>query len=312
MKKKLLFAALISTTLLCNSCGTKNNVANSDILPNDASQTNNTLSTNTTETNASDTQSDENLSNNETPNDNTTSQDNQPANDSGVVIIDSKTVEDQDTADDGTVIYSRSYTQPLVTIANNAEAAKKINADIQSRIDAFTASDSIRNESHEYYELSSKEEGYDFFDYNENLEFEKVRSDNKVISFIMTSSGYMGGAHGYYNSFGLNYDTKTGELIDFAELSDNSDKFYNDTLEYNRELTQTDEYKERMFPEDFFDGSELETVLYSDEKWYLSDEGLTFISNPYELGPYASGIIEFVIPYDKLAEMGLKEEYSYL
>lgn len=296
MKKQLLFAALLSTTLLCNSCGTKNNVANDDILPNDASQTNDVLSTNTSETNESDTQTAEN---------------NQPANDSGVVIIDSKTVEDQDTADDGTVIYSRSYTQPLVTIANNAEAAEKINADLQSRIDAFTASDSIRKESHEYYEISSKEEGYDFFEYNESLGFEKVRSDANVISFIMTSSGYMGGAHGFYNSFGLNYDTKTGELIDFAALSDDTDKFYNDTLAYNRELTQTDKYKERMFPEDFFDGSELETVLYGDEKWYLSDEGLVFISNPYELGPYASGIIEFVIPYDKLAEMGLKEEYSY-
>ena len=205
MKKQLLFAALISTTLLCNSCGAKNNVANDDILPNDTSQTNNILSTNTTETNGSDTQTTENLSDNETPNDNTAQQDNQSADNSGVVIIDSKTVEDQDTADDGTVIYSRSYTQPLVTIANNSEAAEKINTDIQSRIDAFTASDSIRNESHEYYELSSKEEGYDFFEYNESLGFEKVRSDNNVISFIMTSSGYMGGAHGYYNSFGLNY-----------------------------------------------------------------------------------------------------------
>lgn len=279
MKKQLLFAALLSTTLLCNSCGTKNNVANNSIQPND-----------------SDTQTAEN---------------NQSANDSGVVIIDSKTVEDQDTADDGTVIYSRSYTQPLVTIAGNAEAAEKINADIKSRIDAFTASDSIRKESHEYYELASKEEDYEFFEYNESLGFEKVRSDANVISFIMTSSGYMGGAHGYYNSFGLNYDTKTGELIDFAALSDDANKFHNDTLAYNRELTQTEEYKERMFSEDYFDGSELETVLYADEKWYLSDEGLTFISNPYELGPYSSGIIEFVIPYDKLEEMGFKEEYSY-
>lgn len=311
MKKLLLFAALISTTLLCNSCGAKNNVANDDILSNDASQTNNVLSATTTETNESDTQAAENLSNIETSNDNTTGQNNQPANDSGVVIIESKTVEDQDTADDGTVIYSRSYTQPLVTIAGNAAAAEKINADIQSRVDAFTASDSLRKESHEYYELASKEGDSNFFEYNESLEFEKVRSDANVISFIITSSGYMGGAHGYYNSFGINYDTKTGELLDFAALSEDADKFHNDTLAYNRELAQTDEYKERMFPEDFLDYSELETVLYADEKWYLSDEGLTFISNPYELGPYSSGIIEFVIPYDKLAEMGLKEEYNY-
>lgn len=305
MKKQLLFAALISTTLLCNSCGTKNNVANDDILPNDASQTNDVLSTNT-----SDTQTAENLSNNETSSDNTTGQDNQPANDSGVVIIESKTVEDQDTADDGTVIYSRSYTQPLVTIADNAAAAEKINADIQSRIDAFTASNSLRKESHEYYELASKEGDSNFFEYSESLEFEKVRSDTNVISFVVTTSAYMGGAHGDYMSYGINYDTKTGELLDFAALSEDADKFYNDTLAYNQELAQTDEYKERMFPEDFLGDDELENVLYADERWYLSDDGLVFISNPYALGPYASGVIEFVIPYDKLGEMGLKEEYS--
>ena len=56
---------------------------------------------------------------------------------------------------------------------------------------------------------------------------------------------------------------------------------------------------------------ELETALYDDEKWYFSTSGLVFISDPYMLGPYASGTITFTIPYQYLEEMGLKEDYRY-
>ena len=42
-----------------------------------------------------------------------------------------------------------------------------------------------------------------------------------------------------------------------------------------------------------------------------SPDGLVFISNPYELGPYVAGMIEFTIPYQDLENMGLNQEYWY-
>lgn len=36
-----------------------------------------------------------------------------------------------------------------------------------------------------------------------------------------------------------------------------------------------------------------------------------FFSNPYELGPFCSGEIEFLIPYSDLEAMGLKDNYAY-
>lgn len=277
-KSKILCAALVSTALFCSSCGNQNDL------------------------NDSNTTVDENA-----PADEITTDDEQ----SDGVSIEINTFEDERTAEDGTVLYRRSYSQPTVTIEGNEEASEKINADIQSRIDAFMASEQMYNDAAEFYEVTQSEEDFIFHEYIESLDYSASRADTSVISFVETTYSDTGGAHGIYGGFGLNYDARTGELIKFAELSDDPDKFYNDTLAYNRELAQTDEYKERMFEEGFLGEDEFENVLYADEKWYLSNEGLVFISNPYELGPYAAGMIEFVIPYDELNEMGLKEEYSY-
>ena len=104
-------------------------------------------------------------------------------------------------------------------------------------------------------------------------------------------------------------------MIAFADLSDDPDAFHEDTLAYNQNLAKTKAYQDRMFNSEYTNlygsDNELETVLYADDVWYLSTSGLVFMSAPYALGPYASGTIEFLIPYSDLAGMGLKDSYSY-
>ena len=75
--------------------------------------------------------------------------------------------------------------------------------------------------------------------------------------------------------------------------------------EYVLEICKTDAYSSRLFPE--YEES-LDYVL-QDDLWYFDKEGITFISNPYELAAYAEGTIYFTVPYEVLT--GLKEEYSY-
>lgn len=299
-----LICAAVSVMLLCSSCGRQD--ASGQIpakdLTADNPGSNNSNNANTGQNNNTDPGS-----NGSGNNDAALDAD---AAASGAITIDTETIEDSDTAEDGTVIYTMSYVKPSVTIEGNEAAAQKINADLLSRIEAFTADTTLRNEAKEYYDISLTETDYYFNEYSESLDFEAMRSDTNVISFITTIYSYAGGAHGDYGRFGINYSAKSGELIDFSELADDAEQFRSDTLEYNRNLASSDEYKERMFPDDFLDSGEFENVLYADEKWYLSNEGLVFISNPYELGPYSSGVIEFVIPYDELYGMGLREEYK--
>ena len=218
------------------------------------------------------------------------------------------------TTEDGTVYYTITCSYPVVSIAGNDVAAEKINADINSRVDNYNSGVNSTAESAKEdfeYMLAGADEGYTPTPYTADLSFTVVRADDNVISFTENGYDYMGGAHGSPSTIGANYDTKTGELIAFTDLSDDPDTFHADTLAYNQELAQTDYYSTQMFSTDDITNGTLEDTLYADNVWYLSPSGLIFMSAPYALAPYASGTLEFTIPYSDLDDMGFNDAYAY-
>lgn len=314
-KKKLIYAAVISAMLL-SSCGSQNGNNN-----NTENVTGNDVSNETTENEPNETSNDDSvISSNEssTSDENTANEmENNPADsnaDEASVTISIEMLppeENNITADDGTLLYTGTVAYPVVTIEGNEAAGEKINADILARVEAFRADTALQDYAKEDYPVHLAE-GYDFpfFAYEESMGFSNSRADSNVISFEIGYYEFSGGAHGNYSSNGVSYNAQTGDVISFSELSGDSDSFHADTLAYNKELARTEEYREKMFPEDSVINDDMEKVLYADGKWYLSPEGLVFISDPYGLGPYVSGTIEFLIPYGELEGMGFKAEYA--
>ena len=216
------------------------------------------------------------------------------------------------TTDDGTVFYTITCSYPIVSIAGNEAAAEKINENILSRVESFnTATNESVKYAKEDFEYWLSDGIQPPMPYSSDLSFTVTRADNHVISFTENGYEYMGGAHGMPYATGINYDTKTGEMISFAELSDDPDAFHTDTLAYNQTLAQTEYYSDQLFNTDNITDGTLEAVLYADGGWYLSTSGLVFMSPPYALAPYSSGTLEFTIPYNELANMGFKEQYTY-
>lgn len=231
------------------------------------------------------------------------------------ITIEMQTEENNKITESDMVYLYKDSTYPVVTIEGNEAAAEKINADIRSRVDAFNANTEVEEWAKEnllYYETEEDSDADSFFlPYSEGLNFKTARADSDVISFTMTYDSFSGGAHGNYDTLGINYNAKTGDLIAFLDLSDDPTAFHEDTLAYNQKLAGTDAYRERLFSEESISDGTLETVLYADDVWYLSTSGLVFMSGPYALGPYAEGTIEFIIPYNDLADMGFKSSYAY-
>ena len=304
MKKKFIYAALASVMLLCSACGKQDSASSNESIANEnAVESSNTAGSSTNDGTAA-TDTSENSTNNNTP----------PADNTEQSIIsvsiDLQTEENNETAEDGTSIYTSLIIYPVVSIEGNEAAAEKINADIRTRVDAFRADTMVLEMAREGYEYTLTEESeYPFSGYSSDLDFTVARSDNNVISFVVTYSEFTGGAHPFYMTIGVNYSPRTGELIDFAALSENADSFHTDTFTFIQELTASESYQEKFFPET--SAEELESTLYADEQWYFSTSGLVFTSDPYMLGPYSSGRITFTIPYLDLEEMGLKEDYRY-
>ena len=216
--------------------------------------------------------------------------------------------------ENGIMYYTLSSTYPIISIEGNESAAEKINVDIRTRIDPFL-SESESYEIHKNWAAYLHENEPERTDtlFNEDWTYKVTRADDNVISFAITNYFYDGGIHGHFNTIGINYDTNTGERISFDDLSENTERFRMATLAYNQALAETEPYSNLMFPEEnsALAAGTLEDVLYSDDRWCLSTAGLVFLSNPYALGPFAAGLIEFTIPYSNLEDMGFNEEYTY-
>lgn len=303
MKKRLICITLASAMFLCSACGNQNNPSVNDVLTEDQEPVKESTIDGDTQGELAE---------------GSVSDDGSQENQSTGISIEMKTEEDQEQTEDGTVIYTSEISYPVVTIEGNETATERINADILARVESFKTSisgaDSIREMAKEMYDymLEGEDEGYSFnAAYIEDLGFGITRSDSNVISFLQTSSSYAGGAHGFEAHQGINYSARTGELITLSELGENADAFHQDTLSYNQKLAETESYKVRLFTEDSIYNGELEAALYAEGSWYFSTMGLIFFSDPYILGPYVAGMIEFIIPYSDLSEMGLKEEYAY-
>lgn len=210
-------------------------------------------------------------------------------------------------ADDGTVILTNSVQMPVVSIEGAEDIAEKINADISAYYETFSIDEEI-SIAKENYAASLVEDGWTFLGYATDISAKVTRMDDAVISFEVTSYSYTGGAHGNYGSIGRNYDTKTGALLSFDKLSGDSEAFHATVLDYMVNLAETPAYQDKLFSPSKAD---LDSALFRPEGWIFTLSGISLLADPYVLGPYSSGEIYFMLPYEKAYDLGLKKEYRY-
>lgn len=109
----------------------------------------------------------------------------------------------------------------------------------------------------------------------------------EIISIVITCYLNTGGAHGNTTISFLNFDTATGKRVLKENMFTDIEGFKNIAKTY--------------FDEEVTDKS----ILFEPENYVLpenigfSEEGLILLYNTYEIAPYATGIIEFIVPFEK-------------
>lgn len=121
-----------------------------------------------------------------------------------------------------------------------------------------------------------------------------------ILSYGMDVYEYTGGAHGNNYLLIQNYDLHTGNTIEEQDL------FIDDYYEPLHRLlvaaliAQTDEAASEK---------DLRRLGYSvpdivpNENFFLSEQGITYVYNPYEIAPYALGRIQILLSYDTLTTL---------
>lgn len=215
---------------------------------------------------------------------------------------------DEIKAEDGTVLLENTMSMPVVSIEGAEDAAAKINADIETYFNLSADTETLEMAKSDYEASQADKDGGWFHGYAQSVTAEVIRMDDKVLSLEITSYSDTGGAHGNYGITGLNYNVKTGEAIDLYGLTDDYEAFHAAALDYIVNLADTPTYREKLFDPS---KNDIDSALFEGANWSFSQSGIRFFSDPYVLGPYASGEIYFTLPYQKAYDLRLKEDYRY-
>ena len=130
------------------------------------------------------------------------------------------------------------------------------------------------------------------------VNIEVLLNTPNLLSLSLFESNYTGGAHPNSVIHFLNFDLQTGRQILLKDL----------VLE--GKIEQLAPLAERRFREAAQQkGISPEEYSFPNERFYLPEnfsiglQGLRFVYNPYEIGPYALGPLEFELPYSDFVPM---------
>ena len=133
-----------------------------------------------------------------------------------------------------------------------------------------------------------------------------VRADSEICVFLVNYYVFLGGAHGSYRDEAICFDAKTGELLTLADLGTDEAALKAQLVTEMLSLVTEDKdgyYSEQLSLTDPADYETALSALAREGSWYPGEDGFHLFSEIYELGPYAAGIAQFVIPYDNLASV---------
>ena len=143
-----------------------------------------------------------------------------------------------------------------------------------------------------------------FTPYGSSTSYEVTRLDANVLSVKVNSYDYEGGAHGYGAEWGTTIDLKNGAELALSQLAVDAPGFMNKVLEIVLE-----DLSGRQEEDELFDDYESYVKQHVEEtSWYLDVTGIVLVYTPYEIGPYSSGNIAVLVPYEEVAEY-MKAEY---
>lgn len=128
-------------------------------------------------------------------------------------------------------------------------------------------------------------------------------SDKKIYVYGIERYVYMGGAHGLETRNYYNFDLKTGKIISEKDLFKPDYIPELSELIKKRIVEQSKETKESKDTEPIL--SLEDTDFWADSikpnsNFYITDESINYVFNPYEIAPYYIGQTEVSIPFNRL------------
>ena len=130
--------------------------------------------------------------------------------------------------------------------------------------------------------------------------------NNRFVTYQQYTHEYEGGAHGYFTERLISYDHVHKQEIDFDYL------FIPQCKQQLHELLLDISKKQSLYKEFLYDVNEYVCVTDNEgnptgelrfPRPGLSNDGVVFSFQPYDISCFAAGVLHFTIPYDKIEHL---------
>ncbi|MBB2144547.1 DUF3298 domain-containing protein [Pedobacter sp. LMG 31464] len=130
-----------------------------------------------------------------------------------------------------------------------------------------------------------------------SIEVNVLHQTHNYIALQYINSDYSGGAHPNTSFSYLNYNPKTNTVIPLDSLiaANQREKLVSigeAIFRKDEKLTATESLSGKYFFRD--------DKFHLPENFYVSNKGLVFLYNPYEIKPYSEGTTELIVPFSAL------------
>ena len=227
---------------------------------------------------------------------------NQNATVKPLIAVSVPAVTENTVKEDGTLLFQYTY-QHMSLVLDKPDVADKVILDFLNRVDSTKeAADATAEMAKQYYNSNS------WVPYLYHITYSPTRIDENVLSLFGNNVVFTATTHPDRTCVSASYDLQTGDILTLASImakDATTEQICNLVLDGLKELAEGDYlyegYQQTVKQRFQIDAS-------TDEAWYLTTTGLCFYFAPYEIAPYASGVISVEIPYEKLGSI-LHEEY---
>lgn len=181
-------------------------------------------------------------------------------------------------------IYFAVYARYPV-ISGKTESTQRINRTLKEYADEMIReAGSMRKDEKETKKLYMDLDGYTQYSLDAQITYQQ----NGILSVLFSGSEYhLGTPHGFAYGRAFNFDMKTGELLCMEQILDMTKK------EVRGLLKKKIKKQIRKEPDAFYENAKelvADCIKKAPENFYLTEEGLVYFFQLYDIAPYASGI----------------------
>jgi hypothetical protein len=140
------------------------------------------------------------------------------------------------------------------------------------------------------------------------LKMSKTVDTTRYVSYDVQSYAYLGGAHGSSTYYVVNIAKPSGKVltqtVDSLQLKALQPILRKGIISYFNEDGSNEVNESNLKDQLLLDGDIIPLPVHAP---YLAADGVYFLYQQYEIGPYAIGMVGFVVPYSEIKQYLTKE-----